>query len=295
MMTVKTCPSMIALFAALAAALPWGIGAEAQECEGLGSSAATIVWPSPEDVTYSPYGYNYPYVLYVPAKAWGREAFPFLIVESNNPGDPGVSADKLLNGAIAEATTTGGSLGHSLADRLGAPLLIPAFPRPNTQDQNSNIYTHSLSRAAMLVASGPLYRIDLQLIAMVEEAKGKLAGCGLKLADKIVIDGFSASGVFASRFVLLHPDLVAGAAFGGVCGFLTLPVSQFKGHNLNYPLGTSDYARFTGRPFDVAAFDAVPQFAFTGGDDVEPKRDCVPMPDSYSDEERALIDDILAR
>ena len=147
-------------------------------CRSVKSSAATVVWPSPQDATYSPYGYSYPYVLYVPAKALGAEAFPFLIVKSNNPGVPGFNGNELLNKAIAEATATGLSLGHSLADRLGAPLLIPAFPRPNSQDHSTNLYTHSLSREAMLVASGPLYRIDLQLIAMTEEAKAKLRAAG---------------------------------------------------------------------------------------------------------------------
>jgi hypothetical protein len=41
------------------------------------------------------------------------------------------------------------------------------------------------------------------------------------------------------------------------------------------------------------AFDAVPQFAFTGGEDVDPKNDCVGFPDSFSKEERKIIYDIL--
>jgi len=292
MPTMQTCSPIIALFAALAFLLPWGTGAKAEECDWLTANAPTIVWPPAQDVTYSPYGYSYPYVLYVPVKALGG-GFPFLIIESNNPGTAGFNASELLNKAIAQATSAHLSLGRSLADRLGAPLLMPAFPRPYSQDHSSDVYVHSLSREAMLVASGPLYRIDLQLIAMAEEAKAKLARCGLKLADKIMIDGFSASGVFASRFVFLHPDLVAGAAFGGVCGFLSLPTGQFKGHNLNYPLGTSDYGRFTGHPFDKAAYDAVPQFAFTGSKDVEPQTDCVGKRDAYSDEDTAMIYDIL--
>jgi hypothetical protein len=283
---------IIALFAALAFLLPFETRAKAEECDWLTADAPTIVWPPPQDVTYSPYGYNYPYVLYVPGKAL-EGGFPYLIIEPNNPGTAGFNANELLNKALAQAASAKLSLGRSLADRLGAPLLMPAFPRPYSEDRSSDLYTHSLSREAMLVASGPLYRIDLQLIAMAEEARAKLARCGLKLAKKIMIDGFSASGMFANRFIFLHPDLVAGAAFGGVCGLLSLPADQFKGHTLNYPLGTSDYARFTGHPFDKVAFDAVPQFAFTGGEDVDPQKDCVGFPDSFSDEERAIIYDIL--
>jgi len=291
-MRMRICSPIVALMAALAFLLSWRTGAQAGECDLLKANVPTIIWPAPQDVTYSPYGYNYPYLLYVPAKAPAGD-FSFLIVESNNPGTAGFNAGELLNLAIEQTVRADLSLGRSLADRLGYPLLMPVFPRPLSQNANGNVYTHSLSREAMLIASGPLYRMDLQLIAMAEEAKAKLAGCGLKLADKIMIDGFSASGVFAGRFVFLHPDLVAGSAFGGVCGFLSLPAAEFKGHNLNYPLGAADYARFTGRPFDKAAFDAVPQFAFTGSEDVEPERDCVGKRDAYSDEETATIYDIL--
>ena len=54
-----------------------------------------------------------------------------------------------------------------------------------------------------------------------------------------------------------------------------------------------DYTRFTGHPFDKVAFDAVPQFVFTGSNDAEPKTDCVGKRDAYSDEETAIIYDIL--
>ena len=223
---MQRCSPIIAIFAALAFLLSWGTGAEANECDLLKANAPTIVWPPLQDATYSPYGYNYPYVLYVPEKV----RFPYLIVKSNSPGEAGLSASVLLQKAIAQVSNVDGSLGRSLADRLGAPLLMPAFPRPFSQDQRSDVYTHSLSREAMLVVSGPLYRVDLQLIAMAEEAKTKLeCCCGLKLAEKIMIVGFSASGMFANRFVFLHPGLVAGAAFGGVCGVLSFPACPAQG------------------------------------------------------------------
>jgi len=294
MRIMKTYSAIVAAVAALGVLLSWGAGAQADECDWVRASAAKVISPPPQDVTYSPYGYNYPYILYVPANA-PRGDFRYLIVETNNPGTAGFKASELLKKAIAQVTNPDLSLGRSLADKLGAPLLMPVFSRPYTEDRRSDVYTHSLSREAMLIASGPLYRVDLQLIAMAQEAKEKLARCGLKLADKIVMTGFSASGVFAGRFVFLHPDLVAAAGFGGVCGFLSLPAAAFKGHTLNYPLGASDYARFTGHPFEKAAFDAVPQIAFTGGNDVEPKRDCVGMPDAYSDEDSAAIDDMLGK
>jgi hypothetical protein len=99
---IKTCSPSTALFAALAFFLPWGTAAGAEECDWLTENAPTIVCPPPQDVTYSLYGYNYPYVLYVPVS----RGFPFLIIESNNPGTPGLNASELLNKAIAQAKRT---------------------------------------------------------------------------------------------------------------------------------------------------------------------------------------------
>jgi hypothetical protein len=261
--------------------------AAAGECDWLGGHGAvhTIVSPSLDDTIYLPFGYDYPYVLYVPRKP--APTFPYLLVEPNNPGVPGLSAKQLLLNAVEAATIN--SLGHSLADRLNAPLLVPALPRPKTEDGISNVYTHSLSREAMLISSGPLYRVDLQLEAMSDQARAKLASCGISLNNKIMIDGFSASGVFAGRFVFLHPKAVLAAAFGGVCGFLTLPTTHFHGRPVSYPIGAFDYERFTGRQFDKLAFDAVSQFAFIGKEDLDPQRDCLRFRDSYDPSDALLI------
>ena len=261
-------------------------------CDWLGNgdtTASKIVSPPAQDIEYSPYGYSFPYVLYVPAKPLTK-GFPYLIVEpNNNPDDAGLSAKEQLARVVITARMDYASLGHVLADTFEAPLLMPVFPRPLTDDRTIDLDTHSLTREAMLVASGPLYRVDLQLIAMAAETREQLARCGLKLADKFVIEGFSASGVFTNRFVMLHPDRVAAAAYGGTCGFLMLPVSERDGFTLNYPLGTADYERFAGKSFDRQAFDSVPQFAYAGARDTDPDRDCVGKPDSFSDDDSAII------
>jgi hypothetical protein len=82
------------------------------------------------------------------------------------------------------------------------------------------------------------------------------------------------------------------AAFGGVSGFLTLPVARLSGRWLNYPLGTHDYATFAGHLFDRAAFNAVPQVAFMGGKDTD---DCVGMSDCYIEDDSSFIRGLGAR
>jgi dienelactone hydrolase len=127
---------------------------------------------------------------------------------------------------------------------------------------------------------------------MVADARGRLAALGHPVNEKILLNGFSASGLFANRFTFLHPEAVAAAAFGGVNGFIMLPVAEMDSQSLDFPLGLADFAKIAGHPFDRAAFDAVPQFAYMGEKD---ENDAVVHDDAYSDEERALIFKLLGR
>ena len=175
-MTKRTRSRAVAVAIAAAFGCCLGVQGRAVEagCEWLdngGETVSKIVSPPAQDIDYSAYGYNFPYVLYVPANPL-TQGFRYLIVEPNNPGVPGLRATEQLVRAYVAATET--SLGHILADAFKAPLLMPAFPRPWTDERRSDFYAQSLSREAMEVASGPLYRVDLQLIAMADEARDRL-------------------------------------------------------------------------------------------------------------------------
>ena len=208
-------------------------------------------------------GFSFPYVVYVPPNV-DPEARPYLLVEPNNTGRATVDRKDIDDDAV-RAVTSGRSIGNPIAERLGSPFLVPEFPRPPVGQ--SDLYTHSLSRDTMLVASGPLRRIDLQLAAMVADAQRRLAACGVVVNRKIFMAGYSASGMFVSRFVYLHPELVAAAEFGGVNGFVMTPVAQMGGRALTYPLGLADYATPTGHAFQRATYNAIPQFAYMGEND----------------------------
>jgi hypothetical protein len=231
-----------------------------------------------------PDGFNYPYIIFAPPQA-AVHCFPYLMVEPNNA--PGVSPDdaaltEARAGAVRVATHF--SLGNEMAQRFGAPLLVPVFPRPPF-GADSDIDAFSLSRAA-LFATGRLRRPDLQLAAMIADARRRLAAAGRRLEKKVAITGFSGSALFANRFTLLHPDLVLAAAYGRLNSFITLPVAAWQGHDLEYPVGLADYRAIAGHVFDEAAYAAIPQIAFQGENDTN---DAVPMDDEYTMSERDLI------
>jgi hypothetical protein len=231
-------------------------------------------------------GFHFPYVIFIPKSAEGK-SFSYLLVEPNNTAR--VSDDLEIHRAAAIALARNSSVGNFVAMKLGVPLLVPVFPRPSSLD---NVYTHSLDRDTILISEGPIKRLDLQLLAMVADARGRLAALGHPVNEKILLNGFSASGLFANRFTFLHPEAVAAAAFGGVNGFIMLPVAEMDSQSLDFPLGLADFAKIAGHPFDRAAFDAVPQFAYMGEKD---ENDAVVHNDAYSDEERALIFKLLGR
>ena len=228
--------------------------------------------------------FNYPYILFTPPQLPSRCPI-HLIVEPNN--GPSVTADdQQLNTARAAALRVAAhsSLGNEMAQHFGFPLLVPIFPRPAIGN-DSDLDTYSLSRAA-LFATGKLQRIDLQLIAMIGDAQQRLRASGVTMEPKILMTGFSGSGLFVSRFILLHPDEVAAAAFGGLNSFIAVPAATWQGRALEYPLGLADYTSIAGHAFDKRAYDAVPQLAFQGEND---DNDAIPEDDKYSAAERDVV------
>jgi hypothetical protein len=231
-------------------------------------------------------GFHFPYLIFIPKSAQ-EKASSYLLVEPNNTGR--ASDDFEIHRAAAIALARDSSVGNFVAKKLGIPLLVPVFPRPISLD---NVYTHSLDRDTILISEGPLKRLDIQLLAIITDAKGRLAAMDHPVNQKILLNGFSASGLFTNRFTFLHPEVVAAAAYGGVNGFIMLPVTELNSQPLDFPLGLADFAKIIGHPFDRAAYEAVPQLAYMGEKD---ENDAVVHHDAYSDEERALIFKLLGR
>ena len=222
-------------------------------------------------------GFNYPYLLRWPQS--GETGSSFLLVEPNNTG---ISTDDFaVHIAWAERNARTG-FGAFVARSLNIPLLIPVLPRPRTGWQ---VYTHLLDRDTLLVDAGATRRIDLQLIAMIDDAIARLRARRILVQPEVLMTGFSASGTFVNRFLMLHPDRVHAAAAGGVHGMLILPVDTLDSVALSYPLGISDVATLTGAPPQLEIWRRVPQFIYMGGDD---DNDALLFGDAYSDAERLI-------
>ncbi len=226
-------------------------------------------------------GFNFPYLLFLP-EDMPRDQELTLIVEPNNTGMVTDDFKKHIEKAQRQATRPFYT-GNFLANELKNPLLVPIFPRSRKE---SRVYTHSLDRDVMLKKKPPLQRIDLQLLAMKENALDTLRRRGFRVREKFFMTGFSASGTFANRFSLIHPEKLLGVAAGGLNGILMLPNDTLHEQALIYPIGIADFDSIFNKPFNAEKFKSLPQFLFMGEMD---DNDAAPYSDAYGEKERRLI------
>ena len=153
---------------------------------------------------------------------------------------------------------------HKIADELNVVLLVPAFIRPG---EDWHIYTHALDKDVFTTKRKDLFRLDLQLIAMIDEVRSALDNQGIRSNEKFLLQGFSASAMFANRFTILHPDRVLAVAAGSPGGWPIVPIKNYDGSLLPYPAGIGDIENLTGQPFDSTAYVRVPQLIVMGSED----------------------------
>jgi len=231
-------------------------------------------------------GFEFPFLLKIPDKAI-KSGTKYLLVETNNSGI--VSDDYQVHFQKARKAIVGNAVGPWVAKKLNFPILIPVFPRSETEWKT---YTHALDRDTMLIKSGKAKRLDLQLLAMISQAKKELLKRSVIVEEKVILTGFSASASLANRFSMLHPDSLQLVVAGGLNGILMLPVETFDEEQLNYPLGLNDFTKIAGKPFNRSKWTSLPQFIFMGKNDTN---DAVKYDDAYSYSERKTIHSVLGQ
>ena len=132
---------------------------------------------------------NMPCVMVIPYE----NCSDMLVLESNN------LESNDLEKSLGQANETAFEL-IKLTDYKPAPILVPIIP-----SEMDLPYFQQLSKESFALSKDDKnYRIDEQIVAMIEQAKKfvKMEN-GTKLQNKIFLNGYSSSGVFAQRFALL--------------------------------------------------------------------------------------------
>lgn len=235
--------------------------------------------------------FNYPYYLHIPEDVVDEEPRPMLVEPTNAWGNTD-DLSKLFDRAERQVED---GVGRHVADELSVPFLHPVFPRPVRDPVDWTHYVHQLDAETLRIDDGPLERVDLQLIAMVEDARERLAERGHATAERFMLEGFSSAGTFANRFTVLHPERLVSVTAGGLNGLAILPIKEATGrplkyqdddHVLNYPVGIADVEELTGEPFDLVAFREVNQFLYMGEDD---DTDALLYPDAWTDPDIRMV------
>lgn len=227
-------------------------------------------------------GFHADYFLYAgpgARKRLAREGTAVILVQPNNSGTN--SDDPRVHRKDAWWTSFGRS---SLAEELEVVLLVPAFVRPA---EDWRIYTHALDRDVLTTPRADLARLDLQLLAMVDDARRRLAARGMETRAQILIQGFSASGMFANRFTILHPQRVLACAAGSPGGWPVAPLAEHAGTVLPWPAGVADLQELTGAAFDAAAYARVPTLFVLGDRD---DNDSLDFGDGWDAEHAEIVD-----
>ncbi len=229
--------------------------------------------------------YHADFYLYVSPKAKQAAKSGEIVTILVQPNNSGINSDDPREHQ-RDAWLTGYER-HKIADELGVVLLVPAFIRPG---EDWFIYTHALDRDTLTTTRPDLERIDLQLIAMIDKARLTLADSGINTDERIFIQGFSASGMFANRFTVLHPERVKAAAIGSPGGWPIVPISDFNGLALPYPAGIADLEELTGTPFDAETYNAIPQLIYMGSLD---DNDSLDFEDGWEQETAQVVDSLF--
>lgn len=260
-------------------------------------------------------GFYWPYYLVIPSDSYenqNRGFKKYLMVDTINCGMTNSLEDVEKEGYKTVDKEHLQSI--ELAKQLSVPFILPTFPRPDVgyydRKEGFNwLYTHALDRDSALLHSklknssiaeelksefvklglNPSHfeHLDRQVIAMADHAVKYLNSYNQGVeTDKFFLYGYSASGTFTDRLATLHPTRIKAVASGATLDDMILPVEDYQGEELIFPIGVSDYQEITGRAFSLSDHNNVARLLFMGKED---DNNTLPYSDCYGDEERRII------
>ncbi len=230
-------------------------------------------------------GFQWGYVLYIPQNIDSSKPLPLLFVMNDN-GKYQTQEENEKSALERFQSWSGDWVEWGIADGVGVPMVMPMVLRSKQQEY---LNSHDLNRAVFVLKDGPYARLDLQVLAMLKDARKQLKQRGLRTQKKYLVAGFSSAGSFGDKLAFLHPEKVLAVATGGE-HYPLLPFETYNGINLIYPIGAYDMPTYTGKKFNKKAWSKIPIFMTSGGDDYN---DPLPYDDVYGEEDRAVTKQVF--
>lgn len=126
---------------------------------------------------------------------------------------------------------------------IGLYLVIP---------ETRNDIRHLALDPEILIIRDKFTHIERQVAAILTDTiKYVKENLNLEIKDRVDMIGYSGEANFVTRFSLFYPELMHSACAGGGSWAPALPVSRLYGEILNYPLGISNFKRYSGKTFNL--------------------------------------------
>lgn len=195
-------------------------------------------------------GFNFGYLLFIPGDVENQSRL-IVEVDTIEASSYGVT--------IKSALDTMDRINKTIKKTKYA-IIIPIIPCKSDQEKPYQ----QLSKECFSKETGhKYYRVDIQLIKMIADAKKRINQLtGKELQKKIFLKGYSTSGVFAQRFALLHPELIDSLCVGGAINFTPIPLSEINDQQLCYPVGVSDIEAISGIKFNEEKYKEIKFFSY---------------------------------
>lgn len=216
-----------------------------------------VIKPSQKDL------FKCSYLLFIPDS---KISSPHLVVEMGNPKVEN-SVSESVNNVVNEFVcgTPFYDCYKKALINSNSIMIMPIFPRYLKNGNETCIV--EFNSASFETKNPLLRRMDLQTIAMIEDAKQRLKQNGLIVENKIILTGYSASAQFALRFSVIYPELVSSVIAGGFNGLGTLPLETYGLDRVYFPLGVYDIEEKFGRKFDQLHFSKIDHHLYMGDED----------------------------
>jgi len=233
-------------------------------------SSVTLVEADPEA------GFDWPYLLSAPSvsdssegdgsASDGTDTRPLVVGNSPWRGVPSDAERRLESG---RGHLENGRL-RAITSELGCPGLVALVPSRAEDGSYQNLR----------LSAGAFDRLDRQLLAMVDDARERLADQPYDVPEAFHVDGFSSNGRFFDKLTALHPERINAVSAGGN-GIVVLPLETLSEDiptagdpsvsTLPWPVGVGDLPELIGTEFDAEAWFETAQFWYIGVEDQDPE------------------------
>lgn len=228
-----------------------------------------ICTPDPEK------GYNFPFLLIAPVET-DKEKPVKVFVEGPNSvhyeqkGQQS-AADQIAfhilsaTDLIEHANTPYFNMAY-IYNNLSEPIIVPLIERCDF-DHEGEFYTQMLGKNVVHTTEGKFANLSDQVVCMTEAVKELYEKYGYKTTEKCGLLGASTSGVFAARMAFLEPESFDVCLSMSSNAIQPLPIPEYNGVSLPYPLGTADYEEITGKPFNLEEYKKIHQLFIVSEDE----------------------------